>query len=265
MKISNKLTYKEFTPLLNDCFPDESIDRITFETNIKKSNFIFVQINGKTCGYVLYDPTTYVARLIHICVGADYRGIGIGSTLMNELVNRLQEKGIDTITLTVDQKNERAIKLYEKLGFTKESTLYKYSIEYSYYASVDCKFTIELVTKEDKSEIMNKYTIGSSLLDYFITSKISIFYKVMNTDEDIVGYFVYDNQSNLITHFDLDNPQSTPEVVTWMHQIANPKEDLQIQFVNDKISEFIKNEAGVTLNFILYEMRYTLANPDNSN
>lgn len=47
-----------------------------------------------------------------------YRRLGIGEALLRELIMRLSFKGVNEICLEVDPRNEAAVKLYSKLGFT---------------------------------------------------------------------------------------------------------------------------------------------------
>lgn len=49
-----------------------------------------------------------------------YRGIGIGSKLMQMAIQKAEEKGLTRIELTVREKNKPAIALYKKFGFEIE-------------------------------------------------------------------------------------------------------------------------------------------------
>lgn len=48
------------------------------------------------------------------------RGKGYGKILLEESQNRLKKIGIEKVYLTVDPKNSKAVKLYEKAGYTVE-------------------------------------------------------------------------------------------------------------------------------------------------
>jgi ribosomal protein S18 acetylase RimI-like enzyme len=52
-----------------------------------------------------------------IAVADEERGKGYGKQMMNALFHRARELSIDVITLTVDQDNTIAQRLYERLGF----------------------------------------------------------------------------------------------------------------------------------------------------
>lgn len=65
-----------------------------------------------------------------IVVRENFRGMGIGSKLMNSLIALARREGLRKIRLIVSADNHRAIKLYKKFGFKitrfiKEGDIYK--------------------------------------------------------------------------------------------------------------------------------------------
>ncbi|WP_419420813.1 N-acetyltransferase family protein [Legionella sp. D16C41] len=58
--------------------------------------------------------------VLGIGILAPYRGIGIGSHLMREALDRAKEKGLTRIELTAREHNLPAITLYKKFGFVTE-------------------------------------------------------------------------------------------------------------------------------------------------
>ena len=52
-----------------------------------------------------------------IAVHKDYRGLGIGSQLLNGVVNHAREHGFATVRLDVIETNPGAKRLYERSGF----------------------------------------------------------------------------------------------------------------------------------------------------
>lgn len=54
-------------------------------------------------------------------VHADYRGQGLGRMLILETLEHALQKGIFRVALTAREDNVRAIRLYESVGFRKES------------------------------------------------------------------------------------------------------------------------------------------------
>lgn len=54
-----------------------------------------------------------------IAIKKGFRNIGIGTQMMNALINEGREMGLKVLTLTAFANNRRAIHVYEKLGFQK--------------------------------------------------------------------------------------------------------------------------------------------------
>lgn len=89
----------------------------------KEDDYCLVaEINGKIIGAVwvrimedyghIDDRTPSLA----ISLYKEYRGMGIGTELMKQMLNLIKEKGYERVSLSV-QKYNYAYKLYEKLGF----------------------------------------------------------------------------------------------------------------------------------------------------
>lgn len=51
-----------------------------------------------------------------IAVKAEYRGNGIGTQLLKDLIQTLKENGFNAISLSVDERNP-ALRLYKRFGF----------------------------------------------------------------------------------------------------------------------------------------------------
>jgi ribosomal protein S18 acetylase RimI-like enzyme len=58
-----------------------------------------------------------VAHITQLCVAQAYRGLGLGSLLLCECAKSLANAGFQSITLTVTEENEQAVRLYERFGF----------------------------------------------------------------------------------------------------------------------------------------------------
>jgi len=58
-----------------------------------------------------------VGHVTQICVGPEYRGLGLGRLLMAECARALAKRNFSLLTLTVTASNEKAVWLYERLGF----------------------------------------------------------------------------------------------------------------------------------------------------
>ena len=73
---------------------------------------LFLKLNS-IVGY-LKEGEFYISN---IAVYPEYRGIGIGTTLLSFVEESMRSKNIKKLALDVETKNERAIRLYKRLGF----------------------------------------------------------------------------------------------------------------------------------------------------
>ncbi|MBX9806983.1 MAG: GNAT family N-acetyltransferase [Flavobacteriaceae bacterium] len=62
-----------------------------------------------------------------VAIHPEYFGKGFGRKMMMEIIDFCKENAVLRIELTVAVHNEKAIQLYESVGFTKEGVLKKYT------------------------------------------------------------------------------------------------------------------------------------------
>lgn len=93
---------------------------------------IVAELDGKIAGSVtLFPPKTdayegYIDELDYseirmLAVAPDVRGKGVASALIAECIKRTKAKGFDAIGLHTGEFMEKAIKLYERIGFERLS------------------------------------------------------------------------------------------------------------------------------------------------
>jgi ribosomal protein S18 acetylase RimI-like enzyme len=58
-----------------------------------------------------------VGHVTQVCVLPEYRSAGLGVVLLAATTRSLRERRFRAISLTVTQANDRAIALYERIGF----------------------------------------------------------------------------------------------------------------------------------------------------
>lgn len=78
------------------------------------------------CGIVMAQEE---GDITNVSVAKNVQNMGIGQRLMEELLIRTKEKGIQKIFLEVRESNQQAIHVYEKIGFKQ------ISIRKNYYES----------------------------------------------------------------------------------------------------------------------------------
>jgi ribosomal protein S18 acetylase RimI-like enzyme len=92
--------------------------------------FLVCEINGEIVGSVLGGYDGRRGMMYHLAVSEPMRNQGIGHQLINELENRLRQKGCIRYYLLVTLDNENAIQFYQKRGF-QQMPLYAYGKDLS--------------------------------------------------------------------------------------------------------------------------------------
>ena len=105
----------------NAFFKAKSVGQLVkdIEENSFLKSFVYEE-NGVILGYYISSMILDIAELFTIAVDQNYRKQKIGSYLLDHLINRCKDSDIKEIWLEVSTKNEAAINLYEKYGFTKD-------------------------------------------------------------------------------------------------------------------------------------------------
>ena len=98
-----------------------SEDSFEYAINCDSDHCIVAEFNGQVVGYALLRCSFEVADLMNIAVDPSHRNKGIGSRLMDNLIESGNSQGITDIFLEVRTGNTPAIVLYEKKGFKQES------------------------------------------------------------------------------------------------------------------------------------------------
>jgi len=85
---------------------------------------LVAEVDGKIVGNCSYTSVGTKIRVRHRCslgiaLYKKFYGLGLGTYLMQVLIEKAQECGYEQIELNVSGKNERAIALYQKMGFTQ--------------------------------------------------------------------------------------------------------------------------------------------------
>lgn len=81
--------------------------------------FLVAEEDGKVlgyCGVIMVPPE---GDITNVSVSSDSRRKGAGRALVEEMLKRTKEKGVDTLFLEVRKSNEAAITLYRNQGFTE--------------------------------------------------------------------------------------------------------------------------------------------------
>lgn len=100
---------------------------IKTDTENRRNLFLVSVIHDQIVGFSRCEGN-HLNRFSHkvefgVCVLKDFWGYGIGKNLLKESISWADSNSIKKITLNVLETNDKAIKLYEKLGFKIEGIL----------------------------------------------------------------------------------------------------------------------------------------------
>jgi len=118
-KISSvkKEDIKRLEEIEKECFSKPySADILNKELGNESKKMFCILLKNQVIGYVLYNQVLSEIELERVCIIKKYQGLGLAEKLIKETFNLLQAK---KCFLEVNKNNKIAIKLYEKLGFTK--------------------------------------------------------------------------------------------------------------------------------------------------
>lgn len=110
----------------NHYYSAESLsDEILRNLSNKYKNFGEVMLasnNNEIIGYIAYyrnDFDNYNAYISTVVIKKEYRGMGIGKSLLRKVISDCESHGFTTIKLEVDNNNDKAIFLYKSFGFMR--------------------------------------------------------------------------------------------------------------------------------------------------
>jgi ribosomal protein S18 acetylase RimI-like enzyme len=111
------------------------IDEIGFKQLIKQDTenehnlFLVAEVDNNIVGFSRCEgnPLKRMAHKVEfgVCILQEYWGYKIGGNLLKQSIQWADSTGIEKMTLSVLETNEKAIKLYERLGFEVEGILRK--------------------------------------------------------------------------------------------------------------------------------------------
>jgi len=81
------------------------------------ARYIVAEVDKKVVGYAGFWVVLDEGHITNIAVHPEYRGKGIGSRLMEGLIDLAKKNGITSMTLEVRESNLVAQNLYKKFGF----------------------------------------------------------------------------------------------------------------------------------------------------
>ena len=92
----------------------------------KDAMFLVVEEKGEILAYCGLLMVLDEGDITNVAVRPDRQREGIGHVLMDSLIRLAEEQGVTTIHLEVRVGNDTAIRLYERMGFTRDGIRKQY-------------------------------------------------------------------------------------------------------------------------------------------
>lgn len=121
--IYNNFSYLKDFPELGHT-PGEITKSLQSEDNLCYLVYDKNKLIGYLVGeYKLLNDKRYIYYISYLYVSEEYRGKQIGSKLMDIIINKCQNDGIEYIILTCDTWDEKIVNFYKKYGFVLDPVL----------------------------------------------------------------------------------------------------------------------------------------------
>lgn len=119
---ARKRDFEEVLKLENECFKEPySREDLLYEFEENPVNKIIVaEHDGRVIGFIDYLITFNSATIMQVAVTKEFRNLGIGTRLLEEMENSFPKEiddVVESITLEVRVSNQTAVKMYTKNGY----------------------------------------------------------------------------------------------------------------------------------------------------
>lgn len=98
-----------------------SLESYVNEYNNPIARYLVVETEGQVIGFAGIWCVVDEAQVMNVGILEKYRQNGLGTQLMEALINTAREQGCSSMTLEVKESNVAAICLYKKMGFAAAS------------------------------------------------------------------------------------------------------------------------------------------------
>jgi len=120
------IKFREMVP--EDAAGVEAVEKTSFAIPWSRQSFWEEAANERTCYLLALDETTIIgyagvwilddeAQITNVAIAPSYRGQGVGTKLMAEIMGAAKSRGAARMTLEVRPSNAAALALYAAFGF----------------------------------------------------------------------------------------------------------------------------------------------------
>lgn len=116
---------------------DEVIQSDYYESLIRNNEIITAKIENEIVGYLVFTIKEVSVPILRrkkvmaidsICVDEKFRGLGIGTRMLEYVKDLAGKSGCTDLSLSVYHSNTNAVKMYESFGFKKKNISYTMKI-----------------------------------------------------------------------------------------------------------------------------------------
>lgn len=127
LKIEKCVNYLPLLSIENECFSNPwSENTFKEEFSLNDRYYYVAKVFDETVGYIGLWKTGDDLNILKVAVLPRFRQLGIATKLIEQAKILKANENLDKIFLEVDNKNEKAMALYEKCGFVTKYTRVKY-------------------------------------------------------------------------------------------------------------------------------------------
>lgn len=133
MSFAKSLPADDLLFLAVDITRPEAVDQWVHNINTGQIKTVLAIANGKIVGHGTLNHnalqwTRHLGEIV-LLISPDYRGIGLGNVLANELFSIARELGLQKIVARMASEQRGALQVFERLGFRAEALLGDYVID----------------------------------------------------------------------------------------------------------------------------------------
>ena len=82
------------------------------------------ELDQKVVGYQISTSKSQIGHLARLAVDPAFQNKGVGSSLLKDVLDRLQRQGIVQVTVNTQMRNKASLELYQKFGFKQLDKVY---------------------------------------------------------------------------------------------------------------------------------------------
>ena len=221
--------------------------------------------HGKLVGFIINGIDRLNGELVAFNTGTgvikEYRGNQIVDKLYSFAIPELKINGINKCSLEVIQKNDKAIRVYERIGFKKSRALKCFKGELKFKPEKVKIQEIKYEEIEKRQNINHKlYTWDNSNEAIKISKEVYKNYKVGVKESNDVGFFIINSISGYLPQFEITAQLEKKNWKKLFSGIQSVSKYLKINNVDIQREELIEEILRLGLeNYIdQYEMEMSI-------